>query len=104
MQPDRVGAILRAGGEDAGERSRAVVARVHGEHVAVRPVEPGEHDDVAAGDDVRDRSRVLRCDHDGGVGGALEALLGRRRGVGERRLDVPDRGQLDHAGSVSGVA
>src|SRR5262245_54527206 len=48
MKAERVRPIRRARGEHAGQRRAPVRPRMHLEHVALRTVKPGDHDDFVA--------------------------------------------------------
>jgi hypothetical protein len=60
------------------------------EHVALRAIEPGEDEELVAGLDALQPVENVRLEGDPRIGCALVALPGRRRRVGERRLDPAD--------------
>ena len=73
------------------QRIGGIVARVHAQHVAVRAVQPGEHDHLGARLDALEAVEHGRLEHQPGVGRPLATLLGRRRRVGQLGLDPSDR-------------
>jgi hypothetical protein len=104
VQPDRVRPVLRAGAEHASLGVPRVVARVHREHVAPRPVQPGQHEDLGAGGEVADAFGHAGVEHQPRLRRSFEPLLGRGLAVDEGRLDVPDRPHLVEMGCSSPLA
>src|SRR5688572_32344896 len=92
VQTDGIGPVLRPRAEDAGERRGGVVARVDRQHRAVATVEPGEHQDLAAGPQLPGRFRHRRIELEPGLRRALVALL--------RRLVARAQGRADDADGV----
>lgn len=72
-----------------------VVARMHAQDVARGEVQPREDDDLVARREPVEAVEHARVEHEPGVRRSLEALLGRRRRVGQRGLHMPDRRQDD---------
>ena len=81
--------------EHAPQRVGDVVARMHAQHVAARAVKPGDDDHGVARADPVQALEHCRLEHQHCLGRALVSLLGRRRRIRQRRLDVPDRAQLE---------
>jgi hypothetical protein len=65
------------------------------EHVALRPIEPGEDEELIAGLDALQPVEDIRLEDDPRVGGTLVALPGRSRRVCERRLDPADLAEVE---------
>ena len=93
VQAYRVRASWGPGAEHARQRVGGVVARVHGEHVPVGPVEPGEQDDVGARAS-RPGPRTRRRRTKARRRAPPRALLGGGGRVDQGRLDPADRPQL----------
>ena len=65
------------------------------EHIALRAIEPGEDEQVVTGLDAMQPVDDVRLEDDPRIGRALVALPGRRRRVGERRLDPADWAEVE---------
>jgi hypothetical protein len=57
---------------------------VDAEHVALRPIKPGEDDDLVTGLDSAEPLDQFGLEDEPGVGRALVPLLWRRRWIGQR--------------------
>jgi len=73
-----------------------VPARMHREDVALRSVEPGQHDEPAADRDVRDTPSDRGLEDQPGVRRALVTLSGREIAVHERGFHLADAMHLEH--------
>ena len=93
VQSDRVRPVRRAGAEDARLRPRQVAAGVNDEHIATRPVEPGQQDDLGPNPKVAQAVARALIEDKVGVRRALVALLWSHADVEQRRFDPPDRPQ-----------
>jgi predicted DNA-binding protein (MmcQ/YjbR family) len=103
VQPDRVRAIGGAGVEHSLQGIGDVVARMDAQDIATSAIQPREEDDLIPRSDALQAFEHGRVEHQPRVGRPLVALLGRRGGVGQGRLDLPDRPHFE-AGFVHLIA
>ena len=95
VQADGVGPVRGPGAEHSRHRIARITARDGEEHAAVRPVEPGQHQDLGPG------PQVAQCVGDAGLEDqpgrrrTLVGLHGRLGHLGQRRLHPADRHHLD---------
>jgi hypothetical protein len=94
VQADGIGALRRAGTEDALRNSRSVPPRVHAQNVGTGAVKPGEDDDSIARADAPETLKHIRLENQPGLGCAFVGLPGCRFQIGQGRLDPSDRFHL----------
>ena len=94
VEPDGIGPIGRAGAEHASFEIGRVVARMHPQHVATGPIQPGEHDHVGTGLEGTEALAHRVVEHQPRLGGSFVTLLGSRRRIDQRRLDPADGQQF----------
>src|SRR5262249_35034683 len=94
MEADRIGPIRRAGVEYALLRPRRITARPHAKHLAARPIEPGQHEQVIARANAVECRQHPRREHDRRLRAALVALPRRERTVLQWRFDAANRYEL----------
>ena len=68
---------------------------MHAQDVAPGPVEPREDDDPVAGADAVERIEHAGVERERRLRRSLVRLLRRARGIGQRRLDDPDRPHVE---------
>src|SRR3954447_5756665 len=94
MKTDRVGAMVRPGGEHARRLPRGIAAWMDGEHLALRAIEPGDDHDPITGLDTIQRVEDLRLELDPGVRGVLITLPRCLVHLLQRRLNPADGAKL----------
>jgi hypothetical protein len=67
---------------------------VDGKNVALRPMQPGQHEHVSADGEVADGVRHVRVEHQPCIRRSFEPLLRGGLAIDQGRLDVPDRPDL----------
>ena len=90
MEAERIGAVGRAGGEDAGEGSILVAARMNLESGAAGTMKPGDQNELLADGEAVERVGEFAVDVEPGVRCAFAALARRAFAVLERRADHGD--------------
>ena len=91
VESDRVRPVGRAGAEDTLLSVQRIPARVHPQHVAPCPIEPGQDDDVGAALEVTDPLAHHLLEYEPGIGRSLVALLRSQVAIHQGRLDPSDR-------------
>lgn len=97
VQSDGVRAGWGPGAEDSLFRVGRVTG-VHPEHVTTCPIQPGQHDDFCAALEVAQTLAHGLVEDEPRVGRPFVTLFGCGVGIGQRRLDSPDRPQLKGTG------
>ena len=95
VETDGIGAVRRAGAEDALLRPRGVAPRMHAQNVAARAIEPGDQDDLYAGSKAAETLEHFRLEDQPGRRRAFVGLPGSRCEIGQRRLDPADGFHLE---------
>ena len=95
VETDRIGTIRRSSAEHSVLGNRHVIAWMHSQDVAPRPVQPCQHNDLVSHPEVLETLGYSRVEDEPSIRRSLVALFRCRSGIGERRLDRSDRSQHD---------
>ena len=91
VQPDWVRPVRGTRAEYAAHRIVRVTARVHGQHVAARPIEPCQQDDLRPGVKVSNSFSDVRLENQPRLRSPLVSLLRRSVAINKWRFDMSDR-------------